>query len=290
MPNVSLVPADALDPAALHAAFTAAFADYLLGPFQVPFEQWPLFLARQAVDLAQSRAAMADRTVVAFCLAAPRHDRPSWRLGTMGALPAARGSGAAAALLQDFVERARAADQRDVELECFVQNERAVRLYERFGFVGMHELFGYAGRPGNNAGAVPQPTALPQPAEVVDTEVEEAFAAIEALARRDGALPLQVTPQCLRALPVQFRAWRSGEAWLVATEVGTDKINTHALIDTSADQTHAEALVRHLAALHPQRTLHVPQLQRDDLGGAALQRIGLPRLPLHQRLMRLRLA
>lgn len=291
------MPADALDPAVLHTAFTQAFADYLLGPFQVPLAQWPAFLGRQAVELSRSRAALADGEVVAFCLAAPRADRASWRLGTMGALPAARGSGAAALLLQDFVARARGAGQAEVELECFAQNERALRLYERFGFAAVHELFGYAGsvggrgqRPSSDPGSAAETTdeagALPQPTM---SEVAEAFRAIDAFSRRDGALPLQVTPQSLRALPVQLQAWRCGDAWLVASETGDDKLTVHALLDASTVQTAAESLVGHLAALYPHRTVHVPQLQRDDLGGFALLRSGLQRLPLHQRLMRLAL-
>ena len=48
MQDLQFVPGDTVDPAALHATFTAAFADYLIGPFTMPLDGWPHLLARQA--------------------------------------------------------------------------------------------------------------------------------------------------------------------------------------------------------------------------------------------------
>jgi GNAT superfamily N-acetyltransferase len=108
-----LLPADQVEPADLHRAFGAAFSDYLIGPFQLALAQWPLFTARQGVDLALSRVARQDGAIAAFALAAPR--AASWRLGTMGAVPEARSHGLAARLLDDFIERAQAAGMPRVE-------------------------------------------------------------------------------------------------------------------------------------------------------------------------------
>ena len=126
----TIVAADTLDPARLHGAFVAAFADYLNGPFQVPLAGWPIFLVRQAAVLSHSRVALAPNgEISAFALTALRPEALRWRLATMGALPAARGSGAAPALLDDFIARAREAGQAGVELEVFAQNRRAFKLY-----------------------------------------------------------------------------------------------------------------------------------------------------------------
>eukprot|EP01137_Pigoraptor_chileana_P018688 Opistho-2@78628 len=129
-----------LAPGQLHAAFGLAFSDYLIGPFQVGLAQWPQFLARQGVDLGLSRALLRGETLLAFALVAPRARR--WRLATMGAVPAARGSGAAPQLLDDFVQRARAAGLAEVELEVFAQNERALRLYQCRGLIAMQRMQG----------------------------------------------------------------------------------------------------------------------------------------------------
>ena len=50
-------------------------------------------------------------------------------------------------------------------------------------------------------------------------------------------------------------------------------------------EADARALVQALVAVHPQRRLRVPQLQRDDLGGAALLALGAVPQPLHQQWM-----
>lgn len=280
MPDFILAPADAVDPADLHAAFVAAFADYLPGPFEVTPSQWPAFLARQCVQLPASRVARSGRAIHAFALAAPRPDQRSWRLGTMGAVPAARGTGAAPALLDDFLERARAAGQAQAELECFAQNERAVRLYRSRGFETVHELHGYSGTVGAVAAS-----DTPADGSIEAVSLEDAFTWLDRAGRECDGLPLQVTPASLRALPVALHAWRHGRAQAIASD-GAGRLVIHSLVDLEPAQTSAERLVAHLTRRAAGRAVFVPQLQREDLGGRALLRRGLQRLPLHQVLMR----
>lgn len=279
MPSHEIVGADALAPQRLHAAFTAAFADYLIGPFNAPFAQWPAFLGRQGVDLALSRVALAAGEPIAFCLVAPRPEVGSWRLGTMGALPAARGTGAAPALLDDFVARAGAAGAAWAELECFAQNTRALRLYEGRGFRGIDALYGYQRGEGAAPDAAAAPPSLP---------LEDAYSWLDATLRAGCELPLQVTPRSLRALPVQLQAWRQGQAQLVFSEAEDARINVHSLVDRQAAQQDAGALVAALLARYPGRSVHVPQLQRLAVGGEALERLGFTPLPLHQLWLRRR--
>lgn len=276
MTRLALVAADGLAPARLHAAFGAAFADYLIGPFNVPLAQWPQFLGRQGVDLSLSRVALDDGEPAAFCLTAPRPDCASWRLGTMGALPAARGKGAAQLLLDDFLTRARAAQLASVELECFAQNTRALRLYERFGFRAIDALYGYQRAGGDHA-------STSHAASIVD--LQEAFAWLDAARDAGCALPLQVTPRSLRALPVALQAWRAGSAQLVFSQAD-GRVQVNSLVDRDPAQHDAQALVERLLARADGKSIHVPQLQRRDVGGAALERLGFERLPLHQLWMR----
>ncbi|MCC2675390.1 MAG: family N-acetyltransferase [Ramlibacter sp.] len=273
MSSFDIVAADAIEPARLHAAFAAAFADYLIGPFRMQLAEWPPFLARQGVELPLSRVAVAGGDTIAFCFVAPRPDCASWRLGTMGALPAARGSGAAPALLQDFTARAKAAGVNTVELECFAQNTRALRLYDKHGFTTIDALYGYR----RDSGHDDPPSAIPR---VI--EMETAFAWLEACREAGIALPLQVTPRSLRALPVQLQAWRQGEAQLVFSPAADGGVQVHSLVDRAPAQQDAEQLLAALLSIHPGRPLNVPQLQRHAVGGAALERLGFERLPLHQ--------
>lgn len=273
MPDVVLSPATAVAAAALHAAFAEAFADYLIGPFTLPLDQWPQFTGRQGVDEGLSRVAARGSEILAFALVAPRPELATWRLATMGAVPAARGSGAAPALLDDFVARAAAAGCRQVELECFAQNERALRLYRSRGFEAVHELHGYSREPGPLPAVAAMPQAVSQ---------EEAFAWLEQAGARCGDLPLQVTPVSLRALPVVLEGRRLGDAQLVFSRAGAT-LTFHSLVAIGGE---ADALVAAVLAQYPGCRAVVPQLQRPDLGGAALERLGFQRAPLHQVMMR----
>lgn len=258
---------------ALHAAFVAAFADYLIGPFQVEPAQWPGFLARQGVDLALSRVVGdAAGEVQAFALVAPRPGR--WRLATMGARPSARGSGAAKRLLDDVIARAAAAGQAAVELEVFEQNEAALRLYRSRGFEVRHALLGYQRAAAGGAA---------QPPGFADVGRDTALAW---LAAQDiDELPLQVGAQVLALNPRPWQAWQCRAAQLVFDASG-DRLQLLSLIDTEPGQPGAAALLRALVSAHPQLAIGVPQLQRRDLGGDALEALGFERLALNQLLMR----
>lgn len=268
----------AVAPAALHEAFGQAFADYLIGPFQLAPEQWPGFLARQGVDLGLSRVLRgADGAILAFAFVAPRPALRVWRLATMGAVPAARGSGAAPRLLDDFIARAAAAGQDAVELEVFAQNERALRLYQGRGFVARHALHGYLAAPER---------VRPAPAPGLRVvSLEQAF---DWLARAEAhipELPLQVTATALRVAP-GLTAWQCGAAQLVFGRPDAQTVTIASLIDTGPGQQDAAALLRALREACPAAQLRVPQLQRLDLGGAALRDQGFEPQALHQLLMR----
>lgn len=286
MTSAFLVPTHQLAPELLHAAFSRAFADYVAGPFNLAFDQWPGFLQRQGIDLSLGRAVVGDEAgdVLAFALVAPRPERARWRLGTMGAVPQARGSGAAAQLLLDFVQRGRAAGLQALELEVFAQNERAVRLYGRHGFVARHELHGYLLSAAAGEAVPPSPSLACTQAEALDW-LREAEAAIE-------DLPLQVGASVVGVLTLPWTAWRHGSAQLVFTAdpAAADGVVVRSLVDRDPAQRDAEALVRALLAAHPGARVSVPALQRADLGGAALRRCGFAREALHQMLMRLDLS
>lgn len=268
MTRFSLVPADRLPAADLHAALIAAFADYVAGPFVLTPAEFPVFLARQAIDLALSRAALDEAgRIAAFAFVAPRPAAGRWRLATMAARPEARGQGAAPQLLDELIAR-----QPRLELEVFAQNPRAQRLYETRGFVVRRALRGWERAPAP-AAAAPVPEAVPLP---------EAWAWLDAAEAAVPELPLQVTPAALRGLALPPTAWRLGRAQLVFNRPAEGVAVVHSLVDLDPAQADAEALLRALAAAEPARTLRCPPLLRDDIGGQAMVRAGFVPLPLHQ--------
>lgn len=255
----------------------AAFADYLIGPFQLSLAQFPQFLARQGVAPGASRVAVVAGEPVAFGLVAPRPECDSWRLAMMGAVPSARGTGAAAALLDDFIARAGAAGVAAVELECFAQNTRALRLYQGRGFEPVDALHGYQ---------CTAPSGGPPRGAPPAVDLDAAFAWLDACGPAGCALPLQVTPRSLQALAVRLQAWRAGSAQVVFSQAEDASLQVHSLVDRDPAQKAARELVAALLAQHPGRTIRVPQLQRPAVGGEALEALGFARLPLHQFWMR----
>lgn len=272
--------ADAVPAADLHEAFTAAFSDYLIGPFQVPLSQWPGFVARQAVELSLSRVARdADGRIAAFCLVAPR-SATRWRLGTMGAVPSARGGGFAPALLDDFLARAREAGVTIVELEVFAENVRAVKLYEGRGFVKRCDLFGWDRAAGASA-------ARGEVAGIDEVSIDDAFSWLHAVELVIDDLPLQTTPVVLAAARADLVAWRHGLAQIVfAPGADTSKpVVVHSLVDLLGEDD-ADTLVAALDARFGDRAVRVPAFHRAEVGASAFDRAGYVRQALHQRLMR----
>ena len=276
MTDFAIAYADEFSAADLHAANLAAFADYVAGPIQMTLEQWPSFVGRQGIDLSRSRVAVRDGAIVSFGLVCPRPGVGRWRLAGMGALPAARGSGAAPALLADFLARAKAEGMTHAELECFAANERALRLYRRQGFEVVCAL---------NAWKAPDELAPARDTrEVRPVDRDTAFAWLDEADRRIAWLPFQNTGRSLGAQPRPLTFWQSGSAQLVFSAVEGTQTLVHSLVDLDPALRDAEALAHALRAAHP--GTFAPPVFRDDLGGEALTRAGFEPHGLNQVLMR----
>ncbi len=276
MTAAMLIAADTLSTADLHAATVAGFADYLAGPFQMTLEQFPSFIGRQGVDRARSRAAVREGAIGAVAFVCPRPEVGRWRLGAMAALPAARGTGAAPALLDDFVERARAEGLAGVELECFAENERALRLYRSRGFEVVCALNGW------KAPETDVPAGLPD-ASVRAVERADAFAWLADANRRLGWMPFPNTDRSLSAQVRPLAFWRRGTAQLVFSVLEGTPTHIHSLVDLDPALDDAEALARALRLAHPDA--FAPPILRDDLGGVALGRAGFAPHGMSQVLM-----
>ena len=275
--TATLLAADTLLQADLHAATVAGFADYLVGPFQMTLEQFPSFIGRQGVDLARSRVAVRADAVGAFAFVCPRPEVGRWRLGAMAALPAARGTGAAPALLDDFIERARIEGLAEVELECFAENERALRLYRSRGFEVVCALNGWQA-----PGADPRASAHSPDVRAVDRA--EAFAWLADANRHLGGMPFPNTERSLSAQVRPLTSWRCGRAQLVFSVLEGTPTHIHSLIDLDPALRDAETLAR--ALLAARADAFAPPILRDDLGGEALRRAGFVPQGMSQVLMR----
>ncbi|HYP32060.1 MAG TPA: GNAT family N-acetyltransferase [Burkholderiaceae bacterium] len=282
MTSFVLAPAADFAAADLHAACVEAFSDYVAGPMQMTLAQWPSFVARQGVDLERSRVAVRDGAVIAFGFACPRVDDGRWRLAVMGALPAARGSGAAQALLADFLARAKSAGMTHAELECFAANERALRLYRRVGFEVVHPLNGW--KLPDAAIAPARGARAPGARDVREIDRATAFAWLDEADRRIPWLPFPNTARCQSAQVRPLTFWQCGSALLLFSAVEDTPTHIHVLIDLDPALRDAETLAHAIRAAHPDA--FAPPILRDDLGGAALARAGFVQQELGQVLMR----
>lgn len=282
MSDFTLAAADTRSSAELHAAFAGAFSDYVAGPFRMTLAEWPSLQGRQGIVNALSRVALRGGEVIAFAFTCPRVESGRWRLGAMGALPAARGSGAAQALLDDFLARAQAAGMGAAELECFAQNERALRLYRSCGFETVCALNGW------KAVTSPAP-ARDAPRADADTAVREidrdtAFAWLAEANQRIEMLPFPNTHFSQSAQPRPLTFWRCAQARAAFSVVEGTPTHLHSLVDLDPSLAGAEALARALQQAHP--GVFAPPVLRDDLGGATLARLGFERAELDQVLMK----
>ena len=279
MTSFTLAPAASFAAADLHAANVAAFADYLAGPLTLTFDQWPSLIARQGVDLGLSRVAVRDGAIGSYAFVCPRVEVGRWRLAIMGALPAARGSGAAPALIDDFLARAKVVGMTHAELECFALNERALRLYRSRGFEVVGPMSGWK----LPADAAPAPARDALARDVREIDRAAALAWLEEADRRIPWLPFPVTARCQSAQVRPLTAWQCGSALLLFSVVEGTPTQIHVLLDLDPALRDAETLAHAIRAAHPDT--FAPPILRDDLGGDALGRAGFVRPELNQVLM-----
>jgi ribosomal protein S18 acetylase RimI-like enzyme len=101
-----------------------------------PLAEVRKFVQQSIAERAPQFVAIADERVVGWCDALPK-PRPALRHSSvlgLGVISAYRGQGIGPALLQATLEAAKARGMSRIELTVRVDNERAKRLYESFGF------------------------------------------------------------------------------------------------------------------------------------------------------------
>lgn len=273
--SLHVVPASDWSAEALAACFTAAFDGYLAGSFVLDAATLPRFMARQGADLALSRCVVRNGDLLGLAFVGEYAKRR--RVGGMGVLPQARGSGASRLLLHGVVDDARELGLDALELEVFAQNAAALRLYRSFGFIEGAPLWGFVREPINGVHVLP---AAPR-------SVSRDDAVAWLLAQGPDDLPYQVSGHALPNADPRAQIWQIGEALMVFSEAPEHKLSVTLLFDADPAQRDAARLLNALLHRHPQHTVRVPQLIRDDVGGQALRDAGFRPLELHQLQMRL---
>jgi len=260
---------------ALAECFTAAFAGYIAGDITLSAQSLPRFLERQGTDLSLSRCVVRNGELLGLAFIGQYAQRR--RIGGMGLLPSARGTGASRLLLSHVIDDARAAGVAAMELEVFVQNAPAVALYRKTGFIDGPPLWGFTREPGGKLAAdadSPQTLAVSQAADWL-------------IAHGQPGVPYQTSGHALRHADPGLTFWRLGDALMGFTEPSPQRLSVPLLVDANPAQADALRLVNTLVLRHPQHHVRVPQLMRDDCAAEAWRRAGFVPLHLHQMQMRL---
>jgi ribosomal protein S18 acetylase RimI-like enzyme len=128
---VRIEPASTRSLAELAAVFTAGYEGYVV-PVAVDEAAFRLMAEAYDDDLDASQVASLDGEPVGICKVSVR-GRRGW-VGGLGVTAPHRNRGIGEALMRRAIDELRARGVRELSLEVLVQNEPALRLYERLGF------------------------------------------------------------------------------------------------------------------------------------------------------------
>ena len=137
MSSIALEPASRFTHAELAEIFNAGYEGYYT-PFSVDEEAFRFMSTIWDDDLEASRVALVEGTPAGICKLAIRGDL-GWIAG-IGIAPAQRGHGVGQELMRVVLDVARERGLNEVWLEVLVQNEPAIRLYEKLGFERVRNL------------------------------------------------------------------------------------------------------------------------------------------------------
>jgi ribosomal protein S18 acetylase RimI-like enzyme len=162
---IELRPASTLTHVELAALFTAAYEGYAI-PFEVDEPTFAYMVGAFDLDLEQSLVAEDDGTPVGLA----NLGRRGWRtwLGGIGVVGSKRREGIGELLTRSLLDRADALRATEMTLEVIVENEPAIGLYEKLGFVRTRELEVFALERAEANGA-----AEPAPLDVTHGQVRE---------------------------------------------------------------------------------------------------------------------
>ncbi len=236
------------DAAAL--AFNRCYEGYLI-PVRMEAAPMAARFAAEDLDPAASWIVHSDGEPAALGFVARRGDRS--RLAAFGVAPAWRGTGVARTALRRLIEEAQAREDCSMELEVFVQNPAAVRLYEKAGFAAVDRLLGFEkaseGRP---VPVRPAPTPEPVPLSALPSGIAD-----------EASLPWQLQPASLMRLPAQWQLLRDGEHACAIVDMSGEAVVQLRLLHTAPDERRRGHARRTLDLIERQaagRPIRVAQL------------------------------
>jgi ribosomal protein S18 acetylase RimI-like enzyme len=270
-----IVPAHEISLTEQARIFTDAFHAYLIGSITGDEPGLARFLCAQGADFYYSRFVRTGANDLAGFGYINRTGNVS-RLASMGIVPVARRSGAAAFLLSHLLDEAKTRGDETMMLECFEQNEPALALYRRHKFKEVGRLFGWRRKSGG--GGISRSNKL------------EELPLLQATLMRTPSdypeLPWQISRFAVAKIPAG-RAFRVDPGCVVIGSPELSPIRIHAF--GGSDKNDWNPLRNVLGAVLAKfrgREFFAPQIFPEPFGTEIFQPLGFKREPLNQFLMR----
>jgi GNAT superfamily N-acetyltransferase len=249
-----------------------SFEGYLAGDIHLTPEWYAAMLAQDSVDLNKTQIAFQGDEPIAIGLVAWRGGTN--RLAAMGVVKDVQEKGIGTQLMVHLLEQAREREDTHYYLECFEQNERGIKLYERQGFTTLERLHGY------NA---PEDRST-QNVNVLYETVPMLAVAQAMIAYGPPDLPWQLSGYTLAKLTRPFTAIKYGPALAVITEPASKvaMIRVVVVLPEHRGQGHARALLQALLDAYPDKAWHMPQFCPESIGVGLFEPLGFTRTELNQ--------
>lgn len=249
-----------------------AFAGYVGGWTELNPETLARFLVLQGADLFYSRFVRGPEGIVGFGYI--NRTGKVLRLAGMGIVPEARGSGAAAQLLEQLFAEAEARGDKTMMLEVIEQNPRAHALYRRHGFREITRLLSWRRE------AFPDTHGSPPLEEISIVDAIQIPGA-----REYPELPWQISRHAV-VKGLRPQAFRVGAACVVISDPEAPPIRLQGLWSkTNAWEQLQAAVARVLDHFHESEFL-AGAVWPEDFGVHVLEPLGFKQEPISQFLLR----
>ena len=246
--------------------FNRSFEGYFI-PVQFTEDTFKAFAQRDNIDFEASRILFAYEKPAGLALIARRKNIS--RLAGFGIISEFRGQGTGTWFTKQLLDEARQRGETKMFLEVITQNEHAIHLYEKHGFVRLRQLLGFKAE---------HPTGNPD----VNLQICEKNLVLDMI-RNHGLpdLPWRVDAETLGR--VRSSGYHLGDAFALISDPGTESVNLHALVVPVQRRGQGQGvhLLKALFAKYPGKIWHVPAVFPEEMGGT-FERAGMQAETLSQ--------
>ena len=236
--------------------FNRSFEGYFV-PVQFTESAFLTFAQRDDIDFDASKVLLVEEQLAGLALITCRGKAS--RMGGFGIISSFRAQGAGSWFVKRLLDDARLRGETHMYLEVITQNEAAIRLYEKHGFVKLRKLLGFkAESPTGSADANLQAC---EQIWVLDM--------IRAYGLPD--LPWQLDAETLQ--PVISFGYRLGSAFTLISNPNAGQISIRSLVvpARARGQGQATRLLEALFAKYPDKVWHVPAIFPEEMGSTFMR-------------------